>query len=179
MHKTRRKYKLGIEEIDFNFIQRKNRTTKTLNVGENKEYWYFRRNTPVKKDKQLERGEYRKIAQSFFKATAELIKEYEGGVFLSRYGYFSLLVKPFGKSGYIKGQFFYDSLEHTEGYNYVPILDTDVTTRSCIRRMIMDRTYNSRLKKEFWNLISQEGFRPKNYYSMLKSIYGHSNSKIN
>ena len=178
MHKTKRKYNLSIEEIDFNFIKRKNRTTKTLNVGTNKEYWYFKRNTPVKKDKGIGAIKYKKIAQSLFKAVSELMKEYEGGVFLSRYGYFSLLVKPFDKKGYTKGRFYYDNLSHTDGYNYVPILDTDVTTRSCIRKMIMDRTYNSRLKREFWQLISQEGFRPKNYYSMLKSMYGHKNSKI-
>ena len=177
MYKTNRRYRLEIEDFDYSFVSKKNQITKVFNKNTDKEYWWFRRNTPVKKDKQLSRTEYKRIVKSIFEATAELMQEYEGGVFLKRYGYFSLLIKPFGKKGIKIGKYFYDNLYHTDGYQYIPILDTDATRFSCIRKMIMDRTYSQPLKKKFWKLITDENFRPKNYYTTLKSIYGHHKSK--
>jgi len=179
MYKTKRKYKIPFEEVENEdeFINYKIRLHDTIKKGNRKEYQYFKKQTDVKKDKKLTESEYKKISTSFFKAAAELMTEYEGGVFLERYGYFSLLIIPYENRGLKIGKWFYDNLQHTDGYRYVPILDTDVTSRSCIPKMIMDRTYNIKLKKIFWKNITEYGFRPKNYYTYLKSLYSHGNAK--
>lgn len=178
MYKTKRKYRLALEEINLDYIDKRDTLLKEYNPGNKKEWQRFKKDTPIKKDKKLTHTEYRRIVKSIFKATKELMFKYEGGVFLERYGYFSLLIIPFGRKGLKISKFYYDNLEHTDGYRYVPVLDTDTTTKSCINKMIMDRSYSQKTRAEFWRLIIEEGFRPKNYYSAIKSMFGHANAKI-
>jgi hypothetical protein len=176
--KTSRKYRLSIEEINLDYIDKKNTLLKEYNPGNSKEWQRFKKTTNVKKDTQLTHTEYRKIVNAIFKATKSLMFKHEGGVFLERYGYFSLLIIPFRNRGLKISKYYYDNLEHTDGYRYVPILDSDTTTKSCINKMIMDRSYAQKTKAEFWRLIIEEGFRPKNFYTAIKSMFGHGNAKI-
>lgn len=176
MYRTRRKYRIPIEELNEEYRDYVSKVVKTYSPASKKEYTFFRQNTKRKIDKELSYLDYYKIVKAIFQAVRELMLEYEGGVFLSRYGYFSLLIVPFQK-GYKVSKYYYDNMSHTDGYRYVPILDTDVSSKSCIRKMIMDRTYEKPLRKKFWKAI-EEGFRPKNYYTTLKSMYGRKNSKI-
>ena len=178
VYKTKRKYRRSIREVGTKQILHKSRLSKSYNPTNRHAYQAFKKASPVKKDRKLSLKEFRRIHDSVFKATRELMLEYEGGVFLERYGYFSLLIIPYGRKGMKRSKYFYDNFAHTDGYTYVPILDSDVGTKSCIKRMIMDRMYPQELKKKFWKLITDEGFRPKNYYSTLKSMYGHKNAKI-
>lgn len=175
---TSRKYKYDADELELEENIFASHTINKYNVAGQKEYWYFRRNTIRKKDKELSPTDYRRIVKAIYEAVKELMMEYEGGVFLKRYGYFSFLIKAYAKNKGFKNKHYYDSLEHTDGYQYIPILDTDVTTVSCINKMIMDRNYNQKTKQEFWTKIRDEGFRPKNYYTTLKSLYAHGNAKI-
>lgn len=174
MYKTRRSYKIPIEELDLEKMDYAGMVVRTFNPGgTKKELRFFRKRTPIKLDKKLSQGEYNNIVKAIFQATSELMLEYEGGVFLPRHGYFSLLIVPYTKTLKM-GSWYYSNLRHTQGYRYVPILDSDVGTAVCIKGMIMDRAYNKKLRKKFWKLIERHGFRPKNYYSTLKSMFSRN-----
>ena len=178
MYNTRRSYKLSREELDIDYEEGKPSILDYYLPGSKKEYRAFKKKTSVKSDKKMSYLAYLKIVKSIYTAVAELMLEYEGGVFLKRYGYFSLLILPYEKRGLKIGKYYYDSLYHTDGYRYIPILDTDASSKSCIKGMIMDRGYKPKLKKEFWKKITEENFRPKNYYTTLKSMYAHKKAKI-
>lgn len=138
--------------------------------------WSHYRGFRDTKEEQLEnRSIYAKTVREIFNSVSELLLEYEGGVFLEEYGYFYGSIIPWKNEGF-KDKFHPDPLYHTNGYQYTLQLNSNITSKSCIGGMVMDRTFNHKLKKEFY-LKLYSGFRPKLNLTMLESIYSRASKR--
>lgn len=134
-------------------------------------YFFYRKHRKTDHEVGENRTKFSNAVGEIFKAISEVMFEHEGGVFLERYGYFTPMV--------IKYMEKYDNIEkypHTDMNTYALYLFTDTTNKSCIKGMCMDRTFDYRAKNRFKEVI-YTSYRPKLYYTLLTSLFGHKNKR--
>lgn len=165
---TKKKIKKEVEYLD----EKPPKTAQVINLmlPHDQRAWSHYRGYRKTIDEQLEnRSTYAKTVREIFNSIAELMLEYEGGVFLEEYGYFYGSIIPWKNEGF-KDKFHPDPLYHTKGYQYTLQLNSNLTSKSCIGGMVMDRTFTQKLSKKFYRSL-YAGFRPKLNFTMLESLY--------
>lgn len=175
-YRPRRKITKEVEFIPKKERGRRDRVLNTLNPTGQSAFWHYRKNRKVKGDAGETRGNFSKASGAIFQAISELMLEYEGGVFLEEYGYFIGTIIPWlDKGRTIRGKL-EDPYFHTDGQTYCPQLHT-FPRRSCIRGMVMDRTFNQKFTPKFSQALFN-GLRPKLYYTFLNSIHGYQKKSL-
>lgn len=171
MKHTAKAIKKEVEKIPYKNRTKAKRLLPHLKPHAQPSYFYYRKHRKTEHEIGEDRTKYSNAVGEIFRAIGELIVENEGGVFLDRYGYFSPII--------IKYMEKYDTAEkypHTDMNSYALYLFTDTTNKSVIKGMCMDRTFDYRVKKLFKEAI-YTSYRPKLYYTILTSLFGHKNKK--
>ena len=136
-----------------------------------KGWWFHKTNTKFNNRVPETRTTYSNAVMSIYQAIGELMLENEGGVELEEYGYFTAAIIPWKTNGrdykYNKDPYF-----HTNGQGYALQFYSDIFQKSCIKGMIMDRTFDHRIKKKFHKQM-YNGFRPKLYYTLMRSVHAN------
>ena len=169
--KTEKKYIEKKEKKDPKKVKKKSRLLPHLKPHDQTSYFYYRKHRKTDNEIGTDRTLYSKAVSEIFNSIGELMFENEGGVFLERYGYFSPMVIKYLEK--------FDTMEkypHTDMNSYALYLFTDTTNKSAIKGMIMDRTFSVTSKERFKEKI-YGSYRPKLYYTLLTSLFGHKNKK--
>lgn len=176
MRGTKRKISKEIEKVPYEERTQKKRTLPAFQPHDQTGYWNYRRNRKTDNKIGENRSLYSKSVRSIWKAVKELILENEGGVFLEEYGYFNGMVLPWlDKGSEIPNR--KDPYFHTDGYTYCLQLFSTITRKSCIRGMIMDRTFDKRMVKDFSAQLYETEYRPKLYATAIESAFGYKKTK--
>lgn len=175
---TRKKLRKKVEHIDIEDRPENRWTLNPLSIFNNN---FFRWFETRKKDIQgIEKYEdLSDCVNATTEAIAELLLEYEGGVFVKRLGYFCGMVIPWSKGFKIRtyGKTIkYDPFFHTDGYAYTLQFFPDTSRFSIFRGALMDRAFEPELKSKFGRRLYQ-GFRPKLYYTSVKDAYGYGRKR--
>lgn len=163
------------EKIPYEKIGKTRRLLPSFSPGEQKAYWYYRRNRKSDHEVGENRTLFSKTIQSIFDAVGELMIENEGGVFLEEYGYFTAAVLPWTGNGLESWGRIIDPLFHTDGYLH-SLQFFPISRKSCMKGMHMAKSYNTTYRSKYYEAILN-GFRPKLYYSTLKSIHDFKKHK--
>lgn len=135
-------------------------------------YFYYRKNRKIFSDISENRTTYATVVKAIYEAIGELMFENEGGVFLRHYGYFSPIVIKYGHFNPKRDDYYYHTNMELYGLSFFP----DTTYNSCLKGMSMDRTYSQKMKKDFTKATYERDYRPKLYYTLLKSLFARKNS---
>lgn len=176
MRGTSRKIKKQVDKIEYTDIKKRKRTLETLKPHVQAGYFFYRKNRETDNEIGENRTLFSKSVTSIWKAVGELMLENEGGVFLEEYGYFNGMVLPWENEGTDIGNS-KDPYFHTDGYNYCLQFFSLLSRKSCMRGMIMDRTFDIHLKKAFSRALFED-HRPKLYATSLDSMYGYKKTKL-
>ena len=170
---TRKKIK---KEVEPSKEKSKNPQVLNMLLPHDQRSWSHYRGFRKTIEPELEnRSTYAKVVREIFNSVSELMLEYEGGVFLEEYGYFYGSIIPWKNEGY-KSKFHPDPLYHTNGQQYTLQFNSKLSTKSCIGGMVMDRTFNHKLKKDFYSSL-YSGFRPKLNFTMLESLHSRASKR--
>jgi len=168
--------KNDVDWVDYDKRNRKSWTLNLIKPGDQKAYWFYRRNRKTDNKIGENRSNFRQCVGAYFKAISELITEYEGGVLASKYGYFTPIVLPWVKRG-INTMYYKDPLFHTEGKFYTLTFFHHCVKWSCLNYMSMDMAFNDKLIKRMSKTLFEKDYRPKLYYSALRASYGSKRGK--
>lgn len=176
MKGTRRKIKTKVDRVPYHERENKPSTLSTFKTITDKFYTYYKKRLKKNREEPIGKKECKAATREVYKAIRELYFEKEGGVFLPEIGYFTAVVIPWNDFGINIKNKTVNQYFQTEGYNYAMQLYTDLSTKSVMKGMIMDRTFSQPFKSEFHkNML--DGFKPKLYYTSLKELYGYKTYK--
>lgn len=146
--------------------------TPTLKPNGQSAYFFYRKRRKIFSHISENRSTYSKVVTAIFNAIGEMMIENEGGVFLKEYGYFSPILIKAGHRSKKQYDFYYHTDMEIYGLSFFP----EVTYGSCLRGMCMDRTYSKPMKLAFTDATYKNNYRPKLYYTLLKSLFGRKDN---
>lgn len=145
----------------------------SLRPNDQSGYFFYRKRRKIFSHVSENRTTFSKVVTAIFDAIGEVMLENEGGVFLKEYGYFSPILIRSGYKPKIQHDYYYHTNMEIYGLSFFP----DTTFGSCLRGMSMDRTYSDPMKKAFTKATYEREYRPKLYYTLLKSLFGRRDSR--
>lgn len=150
----------------------KSRTTASFLPHDQTAYFFYRKNRKTNNPIGEHRTRFKEAVTEIYNAVSELMFENEGGVYLEEYGYFSPMEIKFIKTDLKKRRNYLNSNNKDFGLQ----LFTEVSPKSCIKYMVMDRSFSTITKKRFAAALMVKRHKPKLFYTLLMSLY--SNKKI-
>ena len=178
---TTKKVTKEVEPVPYKTRKKKSRTTPPLLPHDQTAYFFYRRHRKTDNKIGEHRTRFKESVASIFEAISEVMTENEGGVYLEDYGYFAAMeLKYIPREEILKTK--KKRYQHLKGAqvnekDFCLQLFSDVSPKSCIAYMSMDRSFSVNTRKYFAKQINDNRKKPKLYYTLLMSLYSRRKVK--